>query len=84
MAKTRKDGPTPAGGDYSVATYLDSNLVEVEETAATYAAIAEFLADGSMIAETFVLLKEPVAKVNETPDRRERFIWKPGDIQRVS
>ena len=53
----RVDGPTPSGGDYSEAFYLDAAHNIVEPDAATEVIIKECLKDGTVINTTY-------AKVN--------------------
>ncbi len=57
MANERRDGKTPNGGDYSEIFYLDDkhNLVEPEH--ATQCIIRECKSDGTLIMETFGLVK---------------------------
>jgi hypothetical protein len=52
MTSERTDGPTPAGGAYSVAVYLDDDGREVEPSAATRVLVTEYDADGGWLAET--------------------------------
>ena len=49
----RRDGPTPAGGSYSVIVYLREGRRVVPRSEATGAVIREFDADGVRLAETW-------------------------------
>lgn len=53
MTTERTDGPTPAGGEYAVATYVElATLNEVDKARADGIVVAEFDGDDKMILET--------------------------------
>lgn len=48
----RRDGPTPSGGAYSIASYFDADGNAVQKADAVNVSIVEYAADGAQIAET--------------------------------
>lgn len=53
MTTIRRDGPTPAGGDYELTTYMDlATFTETDEESATGIIVSEWTNSGEMIAET--------------------------------
>lgn len=57
MASERRDHLTPAGGAYSIATYLDANGEEVEKEDAVRMMIREFDSADRLLAETWGQLR---------------------------
>jgi hypothetical protein len=53
MTDVRTEGPTPAGGAYSIGSYLDDDGNPVEPEQATQLLIREFDSADRMIAETW-------------------------------
>jgi hypothetical protein len=61
----RRDGPTPAGGAYSIAVYLDEQSREVEKgRRVAQLAVTEYDADGGRLAETWLV--RPLQPRNDT------------------
>lgn len=58
MAKIREEGPTPSGGKYSVATYLDSEHNEVDVDDADIIMIGEYDENDSLINEIVCFTKK--------------------------
>lgn len=52
MTSERRDGPTPNGGAYSVAVWMNDRGELVAKDAATQVYITEYAADGTWLAET--------------------------------
>jgi hypothetical protein len=52
MTSERQDGPTPAGGAYSEAVYMNDAGELVAKEVATRLIITEYAADGTWLAET--------------------------------
>ncbi len=53
MTTERTEGPTPAGGDYAIATYVDlATLEEVDRDAADGMIVTEYDAGGAVLLET--------------------------------
>jgi hypothetical protein len=52
IADVRREGPTPAGGAYSVASFFDSDGNPVEQDVAVQVRIREYDAADRMLAET--------------------------------
>lgn len=63
MAAERRDNPTPHGGAYSIATWMDlERWVETEKADATGVIFTEYSADGEVVFESVAKLEpEPVA-----------------------
>jgi hypothetical protein len=53
MTSKRFDGPTPNGGAYSIAVWIDRRGNAVTKEEAVEVAITEYAADGTRLAETF-------------------------------
>ena len=54
-----KIGPTPSGGDYSVAYYYDSNGTPCTKSEATAVNIVEYTKDGGFVNDCYGILGEP-------------------------
>ncbi|MDI6893804.1 MAG: hypothetical protein QME70_04190 [Bacillota bacterium] len=52
----RKDGPTPAGGAYAVAVYMDDEENVVDKSVATRVVITEYDERGERLRETWAYL----------------------------
>jgi hypothetical protein len=52
ITSERRDGPTPAGGAYSVMYYLDMQHNAVDKEAATVLRICEYDEQGKLLFET--------------------------------
>lgn len=53
MTSVRTDGPTPNGGDYTLAVYVNlETLVEVDESQATGMVVSEYTDSGELVSET--------------------------------
>ena len=50
--RERKDFPTPAGGAYVVADYLDADMQPIDKRRATRVRVVEYAADGSVVHTT--------------------------------
>jgi len=53
MWLSRRDGPTPRGGDYSEMFYFDDDENSVDKTVATKVIARECKNDGTLIKEIF-------------------------------
>lgn len=53
MTRERTDAPTPGGGDYSIAVFVDgATMNEVDKAVADTIIISEYLTDGTFVRET--------------------------------
>jgi hypothetical protein len=68
LSGERREGPTPAGGAYSLAFYLDERGILVEREVASEIRIVEYDKNGNRLAETFRAAFEHYACV--APRRR--------------
>lgn len=60
MTAERIDGPTPAGGDYSIAVWVDlSTMNAVDRDKADGVVITEYDSDGTQINETVGSIPPP-------------------------
>ena len=76
MTSERRDGPTPAGGAYSEAVYMDDHGELCEKEVATQVWITEYDADGKWLGETVGNLTIPADRL------RERLSdWGPGSLR---
>ena len=60
MTSERRDGPTPAGGAYSVAVWMDERGEVAAKDAATHCVVTEYTAEGKWLAETVAVLYDHV------------------------
>jgi hypothetical protein len=56
MTSERRDGPTPAGGAYSEAVYMNDAGERVAKDAATEVWITEYAVDGTWLGETIAAI----------------------------
>ena len=56
MTSERIDGPTPNGGAYAIAYYMDNNRASVNKAIATKAEIVEYAADGEIVFRTYMTI----------------------------
>lgn len=69
MTIERRDGPTPKGGDYSIAVYVRlATMEEADRQAADGIVISEYLADGTWLAETVAEASPATGAQTETPE----------------
>ncbi|HBF09865.1 MAG: hypothetical protein CMD81_12730 [Gammaproteobacteria bacterium] len=65
LTTQRVDGPTPMGGKYSIATFLNDKNKPVEKSLATHIRIAEYNEKNKIIATTYGTINSPSSgKVN--------------------
>jgi len=56
VAAERVEGPTPAGGAYAVAVFMDEDGAEVGKAEATRVKVVEYDSSGARLAETHAVL----------------------------
>lgn len=57
MAVERADGPTPNGGDYSEAIWLDADSEPCSKELAVHVEITEYKRDGTVVGRTYADLQ---------------------------
>lgn len=66
--EVRVDGPTPAGGAYSIGTYKNKYCQPCDIEEAAYISIIEYTEDGESIACTLGLVEHPPQSVTDDSD----------------
>lgn len=68
VTSERIDGPTPAGGAYAAANFLDAEMTPCSKDKAAHIEILEFDQAGNNIARTWLERSEPDQKRHRHPE----------------